>query len=307
MGIFTLGAAVTATGCTWRQCGQITLNSATITNSTISRSTATSAVLAASPADAESVSGTDFTSSGTGHGLEITGTTADMTLTNNTWTDYTAASGGNEAVYVNTTGGTGVMNLTISGGTTPSIRKGAGVTTVNIVESSRTIKVAVTSVDGPVTGANVFLAADAGGPFPYNDSVTISNSGTTATVTHTGHGLAANDKVVISGASLDANNGVFAITLDGADPTNIYTYTMLSAPGSSPTGATSTFVFLKGEATAGTGSNEISMSRAISSDQPVTGWARKSSAQPYYKEGAISGTVSSSGDTTFSPVLINDD
>jgi hypothetical protein len=198
------------------------------------------------------------------------------------------------------------MTLTISGGTTPSVRT-AGCT-VTVETASRTIKVAVTKVGGVVTGANVFLAAAAGGPFPSNAAITsITRVTTTATVTHTAaHGMANNDVVVLSGITDKIeDNIVHTITVTG---TTTYTYTTTNSGSTSYTGTIkSTFVFLKGTATAGTDGNEISMSRSIPSNQPVTGWARKSTSAPYYKEGAISGTVLSTGDTTFSPVLISDD
>jgi hypothetical protein len=107
-----------------------------------------------------------------------------------------------------------------------------------------------------------------------------------------------NDKVVISGASLQANNGVFQIT---KTTDNAYTYTMASTPGSSPTGTIKcTYVFLEGVTNS---SGELSMSRAIGAVQSVTGWARKSSGTPYYKQGPLSGSISSSADTTLTAIL----
>jgi hypothetical protein len=80
---------------------------------------------------------------------------------------------------------------------------------------------------------------------------------------------------------------------------------MGSTPGASPTGTiTSTFVALYGL----TDSNGVkSTSRVYSSDQPITGWARKSSASPYYKEGAISGSVDSADGLTATAVLVADE
>jgi hypothetical protein len=287
IGISTLNANVTATGCTWRQTGAITLQGATLTNCVINANSAASAVIAASPAGAALVTGSTFTSGGTGHGLEITGTAADMTLTNNTWSGYAAGNGstGNEAVYVNIA--TGSMNLTITGGTVPSVRTAGA--TVTVIAGLVSASVKVTTIAGTaIENANVLLAADTGGPFPYNVTVTITNSGTTATVTHTSHGLATNDKVLIKGASHYQNNGVFSITNTG---TNTYTYTLPSAPGSNPTGTIkSTFVVLSGLTNV---TGDITMSRVFASAQPVTGWARKSSGSPYYKTSNISGSVSS--------------
>ena len=297
-------SSATINNSVFRRTGQITAGGATFTSCTIDSNTASSAMLASSPANAALISSTTFTSDGTGHAIEITGTAANFTLTNNTYTGYASSDGstGNEAVYVNIA--TGSLNLTVSGGSTPSVRT-AGCT-VTVITSSRTIKVAVTSVSGAVTGANVFLAAAAGGPFPSDATVTVTRSGTTATVAHTAHAMATNDQINLTGITdKTEDNGVHTITVTGA---NSYTYTTTSSGSTSYTGTIkSTFVFLKGLATAGADSNEISMTRTIPSNQPITGWARKSTSAPYYKQGAISGTVSSTGDTTFSPVLISDD
>jgi hypothetical protein len=108
--------------------------------------------------------------------------------------------------------------------------------------------------------------------------------------------------VVIRGASLDANIGVFSITVTG---TNSYTYTMGSSPGSNPTGTiTSTFVILNGTTNV---SGEISMSRVFASNQPCVGRIRKSSSAPFYKQASLNGTVSSSAGAVLTGVMISDD
>jgi hypothetical protein len=38
---------------------------------------------------------------------------------------------------------------------------------------------------------------------------------------------------------------------------------------------------------------EISDTRTYASDQPITGWVRKASSAPYYKEGPVAGTIDS--------------
>jgi hypothetical protein len=148
----------------------------------------------------------------------------------------------------------------------------------------------------------VLVKASSGtGPFPYQASVTISNSGTTATVTHTGHGLSSNDKVLIEGASLLVNNGIHQITKIND---NSYSYTMSSSPGSSPTGTiTATFVALYGVTSGGA----VSTSRVYSSDQPVTGWARKATGSPFYKPGPIVGPVDSTDGLNATAVMIVDE
>jgi hypothetical protein len=224
-----------------------------------------------------------------------------MTFTNNTWTGYAASDGstGNEAVFVNIA--TGSMNLVISGGTVPSVRTAGATVTVVAGAVSASVKV-TTTAGAAIENANVHLTADAGGPFPSNVTVTITNSGTTATVTHTGHGLATNDKVQIKGASLYQNNGVFTITVSDA---NTYTCTLPSAPGANPTGTIkATFVVLNGLTNV---SGDITMSRVFSSAQPVVGWARKSSGSPYYKTAGISGSVSSTLGFSSTVQLISDE
>ena len=247
-----------------------------------------------------------FTGSGSGgHAVQVT-TTGSTTFVGNTFTGY-GADGTTSAAFYNNSGGEIILTIS-GGGSTPTIRNGAGATTT-VITSPRTIKVAVNSVGGAVTGANVFLAASgATGPFPSDVTVTsITRSGITATVTHSSaHGMATNDQVNITGITDKIeDNIVHTITYIN---TTQYSYTTTNSGSTSYTGTKKvTFVFLKGLATAGTDSNEISMSRSIPSSQPITGWARKSTSAPYYKQGAISGTVSSSGDTTFSPVLTSDD
>lgn len=156
-----------------------------------------------------------------------------------------------------------------------------------------------TADDTDVQYVRVYLQASSGaGPFPWEEEVTgISNSGDQATVTHAAHGMASADKVKITGASLAANNGVFAIVWISATQ---YSYTMLSTPGSSPTGTIlSTFVALTGETDV---DGDIGTSRVYPSGQPVEGWARKTSASPLYKTAPLVGTIS---DTTgFSAVGI---
>lgn len=70
-------------------------------------------------------------------------------------------------------------------------------------------------------------------------AVSITSSGTTATVTHTDHGLKTGDYVTIAGATEAVFNTTAAITVTGA---NTYTYTMLAtnnglAATGSPTAA----------------------------------------------------------------------
>lgn len=293
----TLRSTVTLDSLSFIDCPTFTLNGANLSNILFNNTV----VDASSPGDADNITDSDFISDGTGHGIVITGTAANMTLDNVTFTDFAVSDGstGNEAIYVNIASGN--MTITISGGTTPSIRTAGA--TVTVVTGVVAATVNVKNIDGDnIQNVHVFVKADTGGPFPFDETVSgIVNSGTTATVTHTDHNMATNDKVVISGASHAANNGIFTITVTGA---STYTYTMGSSPGSNPTGTIKcTFVVLNGLTDA---SGNITMSRSFSSDQPVTGWARKATVEPFYKESPIGGSVDSVTGYSANIILIED-
>ncbi len=165
-----------------------------------------------------------------------------------------------------------------------------------------TITVVVKDINNTsVANASVLLTANSDGYMPYRSTVTIINSGTTATVTHSNHGLLTGDKVLIKNASHYQNNGVFTIAKIN---NNSYSYVMSSAPGSNPTGTIlCTGVVLEGTTNV---NGILSITRDINSSQSVIGWARKSSGAPYYKSSIISGIVSASSDTILSVLLLSD-
>lgn len=65
-------------------------------------------------------------------------------------------------------------------------------------------------------------------------TVTITRSGTTATVSSTAHGLTTNDDVTITGSDQADYNGSFTVTVVGA---NSYTFTVQNSPTSPATGS----------------------------------------------------------------------
>jgi hypothetical protein len=143
----TLRSTVTLDRVKFSSCPAFTLNGANLTNCSFTNTK----VDAASPGDADDISDSSFTkTTGTQHGMEISGTAADMTLDGVTFTGYASSNGstGNEAIYVNIASGTMTINIT-GGGSTPSIRTaGATVTVQNAV----TVKVTVKDVN---TGAAI--------------------------------------------------------------------------------------------------------------------------------------------------------
>ena len=302
---FNYGAA-SYTDCTFINVGQLTHSGATFNGSTFSNyegTANTSYLVYNQNADPDGeLDGLTFTK-GTAatHAIEFgTNVPSSMTLRNCTFNDYNASDTQNDSTFhFKDTAGTITLNLVGCSGNFTYRSDGA-----TIVISADPTSYSVKTVDStgtaiPVT--KVFLeAANATGDLPYQESVTISNASTTATVTHTSHGMATGDKVVIRGASHNQNNGVHTITVTN---TNTYTYTMASAPGSSPTGTiTSTWVAIFGDTVAGS----ISAGRVFTSAQPVSGRARKSSGAPYYKNAPLVGTIPTSGSYELTAVMIED-
>jgi hypothetical protein len=225
----------------------------------------------------------------------------NMTLTNVTFSGY---SGTDElkdsAIWIRRTSGT--VNITITGGTSPSVKSDGA--TVNIIAGAVTTLVNCKTTGGVnIQNARVFIETSNGtGPFPFEESVTITHVTTTATVTHTGHGLEDNDKVVIRGANEQPYNGVFQITVSDA---NTYTYIMGSDPGGNATGTiVSSYVALEGLTDA---SGNISASDVFSTDQPIVGHARRSTTSPFYKTAAIAGTIDTANGFTANVQLILDE
>ena len=242
-----------------------------------------------------------FNSGGTGHAVYIT-VTGSANLPNWTYNGYDAADETTDSVFYNNSGGA-VTLYVLAGGDIPSVRNGVGATTT-VIAAAVTVKVTAVKVDGtPIQNARVLLTASNGtGDFPFDETVTISNSGTTATVTHTGHGMQTGDYVQIIEASLPANNGVFSITVTTV---NAYTYTMLSTPGSSPTGTIkATFAALYGLTDV---NGEVSTTRVYATAQPVTGKTRKSTTSPYFKEGVLTGSIGISTGYDATAVMISDE
>lgn len=189
---------------------------------------------------------------------------------------------------VNNTSGSAI-SVSKTGTSNPSTYTGSLVTYIG---ASVTVQATATLKDGtPVENALVYLKASNGtGPFPFEDTVTITRSTTTATVAHTAHGMQTNDKIVLEGITdkTEDNYVIKQITVTGV---NAYTYTTTDSGSTSYTGTIlCTFVLLSGLTNA---SGISSVSRVYPSNQPHTGWARKSTSSPFLQEGVLIGTVDS--------------
>jgi len=308
MDTFSFLAGATVTDCVWRRCNAVTAPGADLTGGSILAPTVaadTSGLIWDVATDPDGyLDNMTFTKGTNSHHAIEFGTTSPttMTLRNVTVSGFNASDAATDSVlHIKRTSGTVTIYIVGGSGTFSYKTDGA---TVDIIPDPVTVKATATTKSGtPIQNARVLLrASDGTGPFPYDETVTISNSGTTATVTHTAHGMASNDYVQITGASLAANNGVFQITYISA---NSYSYTMGSTPGSSPTGTIkATFVALYGLTDV---NGEVSTSRVYSTDQPVTGWARKSTSAPYYQEGVLVGSVDSVDGFDKTAVMVSDE
>jgi hypothetical protein len=222
----------------------------------------------------------------------------EMKLATNQDYDGLDFSGNTTDTHLNN-GGTDI-DISKTNGSNPVTQRSTGGGTITYVGAATTIKAKATETDGtPIENARAFLRTAAAGSLPFNDSVTIVNAGTTATVTHTAHGMVTGDKIVNYNTTHDENLGVKTITVTGV---NEYTFTTDSLTDTDSCDAY--FCFLEGLTDV---NGEISTSRVFPADQDVTGAMRKSTSFPFFKSAALNGAVSSTVNVTLIAVLISDD
>jgi len=308
MSTFILQTNTTFINCIFQGCGLITAAGADMDGSKVQESSVAADASAlnwnvATDPDGYLDNMTFSKGSNAHHAIEFgTSSPTSITLRGMTTTGFNASDNQNDSTFY-IARNSGTVTINIIGGTGNFSYKSAGAT-VDIVISPVTLKAVVKTTAGvAISGARVLAKVADGTNFPYQDSVTITGSGTTATVTHTAHGLSTNDYIVISGANEDVYNGVYQLTVTGA---NTYTYTTNETIGTSPaTGTiTATMALLNGTTDA---NGEISDTRTYSADQDIEGWVRKSSSPPYYKQALISDTVDNSTGKTINIQLISDE
>ena len=273
MSTFVFLSNATVANTTFRRTGQVTQGSATF--DTCSFDNLTSAVSLVVD-DLSVVTDCTFASDGSNHAVNL-GTIASTTSMD--WENYLSGyagsdgSTGNEAILVSVDSGQTLTINVVAGYTTPYVyNTGAG--TVTVVSGLVTIKFTVKNTEGTLLeNARVFIEAQTGGTLPSDASVTITSSGTTASVSHTAHGLSAGDKVTIRGSDDQIYNGTYAIS---NVTTDAYDYTMSTTPAVSPaTGTITATTFIMGGLTNALGVFEIT-DFAYGADQPIRGYVRKS-------------------------------
>ncbi len=304
----TFASGQTVTGNTFNNCGLITHAGAVMNNSVVKnyQGTPIAALLYDVNADPDGeMDGMSFTKgSATKHAINF-GTTSPLTMTlrDMSFSGYNAVDGNSDStLYFARTSGEVTLNLIGVTGNVSITTAGCNVTKV-INPVSTTITVKDVNTFAAIEGARVYIQpSDNSGDLNYQETCSIVQSAGTATVTHTAHGLATNDKVRIQGCNEVAYNGIHQITVTGA---NTYTYSIDAGTASPATGSpVSTTVLISGLTNA---SGVISDTRSFSVNQPITGRVREgSSPSPFYKTSPISDTVDKDNGFSLTVFLIPD-
>jgi hypothetical protein len=237
------------------------------------------------------------------HAIEFgTSSPTTMTLRGINFSGFSASNAANDSTlrFLRTTGTITVNLIGCTGNI--SYKKESGATVSLVVDPvSLSVHVQDINTGTAIQYARVWVpvTSTAGGK-PYNASVAITSTSTTATVSHTGHNMATNDWIWIKGANEPEYNGTFQITKTSDDA---YTYVMGGDPASPATGTiTATFVVINKETDS---SGNASASYSWSSDQPVSGRVRYA-ASPYYKTAPIAGTIGSTSGLSVTVQMIPD-
>jgi len=223
----------------------------------------------------------------------------------NVFTGYSTTVNGDKAVRVSVASGqTYTINAINGSNLAANLVYNAGTGTVVIVANPVTTTINVKDYLGAnLQGARVLLEpSDGTGPLPFEDSVSITQTAGTATVTHTAHGIPDGTQVVIRGAAQNGYNKVAVITVTGA---NSYTYAVDSGTVSPATGSPVASGVIIHALTSAAG--VVSDTRAFSTDQPFKGAIRDSSGSPYHQAATIVGTISSTSGFSATVAMLLDE
>ncbi|MCK5019963.1 MAG: hypothetical protein KAS32_23110 [Candidatus Peribacteraceae bacterium] len=175
----------------FRRCGLITTGGATFTGCTFDELTGAIGITASSPANAALVSDSTLISDGTGNGLEITGTAANITLSNIDFSGYSTTVDANKAIYVNIASGSMTINISGGSGVTASSHvRTAGCTVTVSADTTVTFtnmkdntegrvyeNISVEDTDISFTSTNTISSAGSSfGGFSVDDIISVSGS-----------------------------------------------------------------------------------------------------------------------------------
>lgn len=189
--------------------------------------------------------------------------------------------------------GTGTLTIDLVNGANPVTSRVTGGGTVVINNPSVTLTINVDDETGAnLQNARVLVeAANGAGDLPFDDTVTITRSGSVATVSHTAHNMVTGDLSVIRFADQPEYNSVHVITVTGA---NDYTYTVSGSPDSPATGTIKATGALIDALTDVNG--QATKSRAFASDQDIKGFIRLSTTSPRYRSFNLAGNTVDNAD-----------
>lgn len=182
----------------------------------------------------------------------------------------------------------GAVTVNALNGSSFNTNTGPNISWVNTVSVEQT---ATDLTGNPVEGADVLLEAGATGALPRLESVSITRSGSIATVSHTAHNIPDGSEVAIRKADQREYNGFHTVTVTGA---NSYTYPVTGTPATPATGpVTATAVILRGK-TDSLGQISRSDFNFVGA-QSVVGDATKQTTAPYFITAPISGNITAAG------------
>lgn len=286
LGAFNYGSNSTNTNTTYRRQALVSQLGATFTGCTFDSPAGTVGLLISS---LNIVTDCTFTSDGTGHGVNLGTIAATISLNwDNFESGYTAASSGDETILVSVDSG---QTLTINvqpGASTPSVyNTGLGYVAVVSGQATASFNVIDEADNSAIAGASVTIkVSTVASGLPFEESVTITSTGGTATVSHTGHGIADGKKVAIDGADQNEYNRIKTITLIDVDS---YSYVVSGTPTSPATGTiTATAVIIDGVTDT---NGDISDTRSYGVNQPFTGLIQQGTGTNIYKARTTSGII----------------
>ena len=285
-----LTSACTVNGGADISCADLDQSNSDISDCKI-RTTALTSIATLTNPDFTKLANIDFIQEGAGHALEID-TASTYTFDNLRLAGYGADAGDDAALDITASTGTVTINV-INGGDTPTF-KTAGATVV--INNTKTVQITTRDAKTGDLVATAFVAVEAaaGGDLPANVTVTISRTGSVASVAHTAHGMVNGQNVVIRKADQQEYNGVFTITNVTA---NAYDYTVSGTPATPATGTIKCSASILYGTTNGSGVIEDT-GFAFTGDQPVTGRAKRATTSPLYQFALIQGTITTAGFTT---------
>jgi hypothetical protein len=304
--ISTLTSNVTAINCAWVEGGTITADGADLTGSRVINPTVAadgSAVAWNVATDPDGLVDGMLIQKGAEahHALEFgtSSPTTSITLRGIDFIGFNASNAQNDSTF-NVLRTSGTVTINIVGCTGNFSYKTAGAAVV-VVEDPVTLTItAVDSQTGdPIQGARALVLA--GTSYTGGDAVSITRSGSTATVAHTSHGFETGDLVRVRGAVEQEYNGIFTVTVTGA---NEYTYTVSGTPATPATGSPVSVLVIVDALTNASG--QVSDTRSWGSNQAFVGRLRRGSTAPTYKTQPVSGTIDSAAGASATVALVSD-